>query len=107
MGTEVYDGQIPAQEGAHVYCHSRKDGKPGYVYLIINNSLVDTTTVELPKECIPYTLCGNGDMRNTVMYLNGTPLALDSNEELPVLEGIAQSAGVAELAPGSCTFVVI
>ena len=46
-------------------------------------------------------------MRNTVMYLNGTPLALDSNEELPVLEGIAQSAGVAELAPGSCTFVVI
>ena len=107
MGTEVYDSQIPAQEGAHVYCHSRKDGKPGYVYLIINNSLVDTTTVELPKECIRYTLCGNGDMRNTVMYLNGTPLALDSNEELPVLEGIAQSAGVAELAPGSCTFVVI
>ena len=38
MGTTVYDSKIPVSEDAHVYCHSRKDGKDGCVYLGINNS---------------------------------------------------------------------
>lgn len=33
-------------EGAHIYCHSRKDGKNGYVYLVVNNSWTDTTAVK-------------------------------------------------------------
>ncbi|MBQ5756057.1 MAG: hypothetical protein IIV88_02240, partial [Erysipelotrichaceae bacterium] len=57
-------------EGKHVYAHSRKDGKPGYCYLIINNSLTDEMTISLPKDATVYTLDGNGNMRNKVMYLN-------------------------------------
>ena len=49
MGTTVYDSEIAIKEGAHVFCHSRKDGKDGCVYLIINNSLKSKTTVNLPK----------------------------------------------------------
>ena len=106
MGTTVYECNNPASEGAHMYCHSRRDGKDGYVYLIINNSLTNTTTVELPKEAVKYTLDGNGNMRNTVMYLNGKPLTLGENDELPECIGEAVS-GTVELAPGSCTFFVI
>ena len=106
MGTTVYDSEIAIQEGAHVFCHSRKDGKDGCVYLVINNSLTDTTKVELPKEALRYTLCGNGNVRNTSIYLNGTKLELGANDELPAMEGEAVS-GTIELAPGTCTFFVM
>ena len=77
MGTTVYDTAEPTREGAHVYAHSRKDGKDGVVYLIINNSLTESTTVELPKDADRYTLAGeNGNVRAAVMTLNGKPLVL-------------------------------
>lgn len=41
------------------------------------------------------------------MYLNGKPLALGENDEIPVMEGAEQKAGTVELAPGSCTFFVL
>ena len=106
MGTTVYDSEIAIQEGAHVFCHSRKDGKDGCVYLIINNSLTKTTNVELPKDALRYTLCGNGNMRNTTIYLNGKALTLGENDTLPEMEGVEVS-GTIELAPGTCTFLVI
>ena len=106
MGTTVYDSEIAIQEGAHVFCHSRKDGKDGCVYLIINNSLTDTTTVELPKEATRYTLCDNGNVRNTSIYLNGKELTLGENDELPKMEG-ESVAGTIKLAPGTCTFLVM
>ena len=106
MGTTVYDSEIAIQEGAHVFCHSRKDGKDGCVYLVINNSLTDTTKVELPKEALRYTLCGNGNVRNTSIYLNGTELTLGENDELPAMDGVEVS-GTIELAPGTCTFLVM
>ncbi|MDD6144557.1 MAG: beta-glucuronidase [bacterium] len=106
MGTTVYDSAEPIREGAHVYCHSRKDGKDGYAYLIINNSLTDSTTVELPREAVRYTLAGRDGLRSTVMTLNGRELVLGENDELPDLSGEAVS-GKVELAPGTCTFIVV
>ena len=106
MGTTVYDSEIAIQEGAHVFCHSRKDGKDGCVYLIINNSLTDETTVELPKNALRYTLCGNGNMRNKTIFLNGKELTLGENDKLPEMEGEAVS-GTLKLAPGTCTFLVM
>ncbi|MDD6143560.1 MAG: beta-glucuronidase, partial [bacterium] len=94
------------REGAHVYCHSRKDGKDGYAYLIINNSLTDSTTEELPREAVRYTLAGRDGLRSTVMTLNGRELVLGENDELPDLSGEAVS-GKVELAPGTCTFIVV
>ena len=106
MGNTVYACENPGTEGAHVYCHSRKDGKDGYAYLIINNSLTDVTTLDLPCEGVLYELSGNGNMRNKVMYLNGNPLNLGENNTLPSLNG-KKVSGKAEIAPGSCAFVVV
>jgi hypothetical protein len=106
MGESVYACENPNTTGAHVYCHSRKDGKDGYAYLIVNNSLTDATTLELPREAELYELSGNGNMRSKVMYLNGAPLTLGENNALPALDG-KKVAGTVEIAPGSCAFVVV
>lgn len=108
MGPTVYDSAEPIREGCHVYAHSRKDGKDGKAYLIINNSKTDALQVELPRDAVRYTLAGEGgNMRATVMTLNGRPLVLGENYALPSLDGEAQPAGTLELAPGSCTFLVV
>ena len=106
MGSTVYDCGNPDTEGAHVYCHSRKDGKNGYVYLIINNSLTDATKVELPCDAEIYTLSGSGDLRSRVMYLNGTPLTI-TDGRLPEMSGAQHDAGTITFAPGTCTFIII
>ncbi len=106
MGETVYDCRNPNEEGAHVYCHSRKDGKEGFCYLIINNSLSESTEVELPGEAEIYSLGGNGNIHLKVMYLKGKPLVLGENNELPDLEG-KKASGKITLEPGTCTFVVI
>lgn len=107
MGEVVYDSGEPIREGAHVFAHSRADGKEGVAYLVINNSKTDVTTVELPKDAVRYTLDGNGDMRSPIMYLNGKALTLGENDEIPAMEGVTEAAGTVEVAPGSCTFFVL
>ena len=106
MGTTVYDSGELVREGAHVYVHSRRDGKDGAVYLIINNSTTETTTVELPKDAERYTLSAE-TLRAPVMLLNGKPLTLGENNALPELAPVAQAAGTVELAPVTCTFLVV
>ena len=103
VGNTCYDSGIPVEMGKHVYCHSR-DGKDSYVYLVINDSRAESTTVELPKDAVQYILGGNGDLRSTVMYLNGRPLVLGENDELPDLSGEAVAAGTVELTPGAFAF---
>ena len=106
MGTTVYDSKVAIQEGAHVFCHSRKDGQDGCVYLVINNSLTETTTLELPKEGTAYVLAGKDGLRSPVMTLNGRDLVLGEGDELPDLSGKAVS-GTLEIAPCACAFVVL
>ena len=106
MGKTVYATGEEIREGAHVYCHSRKDGKDGYVYLIINNS-EESTLVDLPSEAVRYTLTGNGKLRSRTMLLNGRELKLGEGDALPELTGAYESAGTIKLAPGSCTFLVL
>ena len=106
MGNTVYASGEALREGAHVYAHSRKDGKEGVAYLVINSSWTDTTTVELPKEAEAYILTGNGGMRSRTMRLNGKELALGENDELPALDGVAVS-GTVELPAGACAFFTV
>ena len=106
MGSTVYDSKIAIQEGAHVFCHSRKDGKDGCVYLVINNSKTDATTVELPKDATVYTLAGRDGLRSSVMTLNGRDLVLGENDELPCLCGESVN-GTVEVPPCCCSFIVL
>ena len=105
MGKTCYASGEEIREGAHVYAHSRKDGKDGYVYLIINNSC-DATTVALPKEAEAYILTGKTGLRSRVMCLNGQDLVLGENDTLPELKGVPVS-GEVELPPYACGFFVI
>ncbi len=108
MGTEVYDPEEPVRMGAHVYVHSRKDGKDGVVYLVLNNSLTEPTAAVLPKEAERYTLAGEGgNIRATVMTLNGSPLVLGEGNSLPEMEPEIQPAGEITFEPGTITFLVM
>ena len=105
MGTTVYDSETPISEGAHVFCHSRRDGKEGTAWLVINNSTTETTTVELPAEAEAYVLSADG-LRASVMKLNGKDLVLGENDELPALAPVKVS-GKVELAPATCAYFVM
>ena len=106
MGKICYAQPEQNSEGAHIYCHSRKDGKDGYVYLIINNSRTDCTTVNFDGDAEAYVLNGKTGMRSRTMCLNGKELTLGANDELPELSPKTVS-GKLELAPGECAFIVI
>ena len=106
MGNTVYASGEAIRPGAHVFAHSRADGKDGAAYLVINNDWTETTTVELPKSGEVYVLTGNGSMRARTMLLNGRELVLGENDELPDLSGETVS-GKIQLAPGTCAFIVV
>ena len=72
---------------------------------MINNS-AEATIVELPKAATAYVLAGEDGLRSRVMTLNGRPLVLGENDELPCLCGETVS-GTVELAPGNCGFFVL
>ena len=106
MGKTCYASGEAVREGAHVYAHSRKDGKPGYVYLVINNSWTESTTVELPGEAEAYILTGNGKVRSRTMLLNGKELVLGENDAMPEMNGVTVS-GTVELPAAACAFFVV
>lgn len=105
MGTTVYDSTEPAREGAHVYVHSRRDGKPGYAYMILNNSLTDTTTVEFPGNAEGYLLSAEKP-RADIMQLNGQNLVPDANDNLPDIKPVVLEEKL-EIPPLGCAFVVL
>lgn len=106
MGNTVLDTEEPVREGAHVYAHTRADGKDGVAYLVINTSWTEPTTVSLPAKAEIYALTGKTGMRSRAMCLNGKELVLGENDELPTFEPI-YAEGTLEVAPGSCTFIVL
>ena len=105
MGTTVYDTKEEIREGAHVFAHSRKDGKDGVAYCIINNSETEATTVELPKAAELYKLHAD-TLRATVMKLNGTDLVLGANNELPDMSPVV-AEGTLTLEPATMAFIVL
>ncbi len=106
VGTTVYDTHEPIREGVHLYAHSRKDGKDGYVYILINNSKTEKTSIEVPSQAERYTLSAT-DLRSKEVLLNGEPLTLEGECILPTLTPIKEEAGVIELDPTTITFLVI
>lgn len=107
MGNTVYHCQNHPMESVHLYCHSRKDKKPGCVYLVINNSPTDNLTVTCPLDVELYLLSSDSEMRSQTICLNGKPLYLSEYGDLPMLCGKKISAGIMELPPSSCSFLVV
>ena len=89
-----------------MYAHSRKDGKDGFVYIIINNSKTTSTVVDVPTNATKYVLSAT-HIRSSELLLNGRPLTIENEYDLPNLEGEVQQAGELELPPETVTFLVI
>ena len=105
MGNEVYESGIEVEEGAHIYAHSRKDGKDGYAYLVINNSKENETVIELPHEAEVYMLSADF-LRCETMRLNGRELVLGENNELPDLSPVKVDKELV-LPPATIAFIVL
>ncbi len=101
MGETVYDCRKLNAVNTHVYCHSRKDGTDGYVYLIINNSLDDSLSVEISAPADFYIL-GADNLRSSVIQLNGKNMKKDID-----LIPEYKKPGTITLAPATCTFIVL
>lgn len=106
MGTTVYDCGNSDGESTHVYCHSRKDGKEGCVYLVINNSLTDTMSIELTQTADRYTLAAD-TLRSTIMKLNGKELKITGIDDFPEMLPKKEKSGTIRLLPATCTFLVM
>ncbi|MGM9680299.1 MAG: hypothetical protein ACI3XR_02220 [Eubacteriales bacterium] len=106
MGTAAYHDELLCAENLHSYCHSRRDGRDGYSYLIINNSPDEPVTVELPKAAECYILTAK-TLRSTVMELNGKPLIADEAGNLPDLSAKKYPKGRVELPALSVMFALL
>ena len=106
MGTTVYDTAIPLREGLHLYAHSRRDGKPGYALVAINNSRDTETVIGLSGEADVYQLTGEA-LRSQTVLCNGQPLKMINDHTLPDIIARQVTAGDLALPPVSVTFITI
>ncbi len=106
VGHTVYDTKEEMREGVHFYANSRKDGKEGYTYTLINNSRNESTFVEVPAKAKCYTLSAD-TLRSKEVLLNGEPLRLVGDHGLPEIKGLDIETGELELKPATVTFLVV
>jgi len=102
MGSEVYEANI--EEDFYIYAHSRKDGKEGVAYLIINTS-DEAREVNLEKKASVYALSAT-DLRAKKMKLNGQTLDVDEHNDLVGLNAL-ECKGNLKIEGKTCVFVVI
>lgn len=106
MGTTVYDTGDMVEKGIHCYVHSRKDGKKGYAYMVINPSKTDSIQMELQKKAERYTFSA-ASLRSKHALLNGKELAVKNECELPELMPELTEEKTIELLPETITFLLV
>ncbi|MFA6701116.1 MAG: hypothetical protein WCR12_01400 [Dysgonamonadaceae bacterium] len=104
MGTQVYDASS-SSEGVYLFAHNTKGDDAKITFLVINTSN-DDKSIDAPGGAEIYALTAeNLDSREVI--LNGTKLALTSNNELPETKGIATNNSQISVAPQSIAFVTV
>lgn len=106
MGSVVLDPDVPVQAGLHVYAHCLR-GTPGGVSLLILN--VDRSAphaLTLPVASERYAL-DSASLQDTTVRLNGLPLRLGSQDDLPRIAGVQTAAGALMFAPATITFLTV
>lgn len=106
MGTEVYASGEETREGAHVYAHSRRDGKEGYAYMVVNNSRTETTTVEVPADGEIYLLDAE-ELRSPSLRVNGVVLEAGAEDNFSKIRADKVEAGQVQIAPVSVAFIIV
>lgn len=106
MGSVVLDPDVPVQAGLHIYAHCLR-GTPGGVSLLILN--VDRSAphaLTLPAASERYALDA-ASLQDTTVRLNGLPLRLGSQDDLPRIAGARTAAGALMFAPATITFLTM
>ncbi len=104
MGTRILDAG-PHQDGLHVYAHCQR-GKPGAVTLLAINLKASPTTLELSGPSELYALTAP-ELQSSTVLLNGSPLKLDADDELPAITPIKIGADRVALSPTSVNFITL
>lgn len=101
-GTTVLDAG-PSRPGLHLYAQCLPGHAGGVTVLAINNSRTQPASIDVPLPALRYTL-GAAKLDDGQVELNGHALALAGDDALPALQGAAEAAGPATLAPATITF---
>ena len=108
MGTTVLESGLPIRGGLHAYAHCLRGVSGGVAALVINTDKAESQTLAIPTGAERYSLAAaTSDLQTKSVRLNGTELALDASDTLPLLEGVAAAAGRMTFAPGTITFLAL
>jgi len=106
MGATVLDAGQPIQSGLHVYAHCQRDTQGGVALLAINTDRNAAHALTLSTASVRYTLDA-ANLLDERIRLNGQPLTLSANDELPILAGAPVAAGTVTFAPATITFLAV
>lgn len=102
MGTKSY-GTTINQNGVYVFAHNTKSKESSLTFLVINPT-EEARQITMPASAKIYAVSANGTTSRAV-NLNGKPLELSAENQLPAVEGVSPKDGKAEIAPKSWAFI--
>ena len=106
MGTTVLDAGSVRSENVKLFAQCTA-GQPGKVTLLaINLDKDHAQRLALAESSERYSLTSD-ELQGKTIRLNGKMLTLTADGDLPKIEGLATSAGSAELTPLSISFFVV
>lgn len=105
MGTTVY-ATDSLKDDDYVFIHYRRDGKRGLTYLVLNPSRDKTLSLDLPGDAEEYRLSADS-MISPVMKVNGMPLQLTDDDQLPEIHPVFRKKGEVTLEPLTAAFFVM
>ncbi|MBR0784369.1 hypothetical protein JQ635_23400 [Bradyrhizobium iriomotense] len=106
MGTTVLETEIASMPTLHTYAHCHRATKGTVSVLLINTSRKTPQFVTLAGPAERYTLQAD-HLQSATVRLNGEPLELAANDDLPRLAARTAPAGRLRLPPASITFLVM
>jgi hypothetical protein len=106
MGSVVLDPDVPMQAGLHVYAHCQRGTRGGVSLLILNVDRSAPHTLTLPMASERHTLDA-ASLRDTIVRLNGLPLRVGPEGDLPRIANVRTAAGALTFAPATITFLAV
>ena len=106
MGRTILDPKLPKTSNTYAYAQCLKDRPGGVALLVINADQQRAWNLSVPNGAERYTLTAKR-LESTTIDLNGQPLQLDSNDNLPSTTGEPVRAGRVTFAPASITFLAV
>ena len=105
MGDIVLDPGVAAATGLRVYAHCQR-GKPGGVSLLIINVGQTPHELILPVAAERYVLQA-ARVQDKGVLLNGGPLQIGPQDDLPQIAGMQIMAGALTIAPTTIIFLTV